>query len=76
MAFGSNPKPQWQQSLADAASRVEAELKDAVRTIDEQVVPEVRRHSSTALRTLAQKLNSLAQHMDDARAQKPEDPAA
>jgi len=61
----SNAK--WEQKLKDTAARIEQELRQAVKTVDEEVIPEVRKHSSSALRTLAAKLDKLAQHMDDAR---------
>jgi hypothetical protein len=67
MANSENPKQPWQSSLADAATRVEQELRKLVETVDTEVVPEVRRHSSTALRALSEKLDKLAQHMDDVR---------
>jgi hypothetical protein len=49
----------------DAGKRVEEELRRLVRYIDDEVVPEVRRNSSTALRSAAVRLQELAQRMDD-----------
>lgn len=67
-----NSKPAWEQKLSEAASRIEQELRTIVDTVDREVVPEVRRHSSSALRTLSAKLEKLADHMDEAR-QAPQD---
>ncbi len=53
---------------SEAAARVEQEIRAAVEAVDSEVIPEVRRHSSAALRTLAGKLEKLAAHMDEARA--------
>lgn len=61
-----NRRP-WESKLSEAATRIEAELRAAVKTIDNEVVPEVRKHSSNALRTLAAKMQQLAESMDDAR---------
>ena len=57
----------WEQKLKDTAARIEQELRQAVKTVDDEVIPEVRKHGSSALRTLAKKMEQLAQHMDDAR---------
>ena len=55
------------QSLREAAQRAEEELRRFARYLDEEVVPEVRRNSSTALRAAAVRLQKLAESMDDAR---------
>jgi hypothetical protein len=48
-------------------SQIEEELRRTVRYIDDEVVPEVRRNGSAALRTAADKLRELAEQMDDER---------
>ena len=53
--------------LREAGERIEEELRRAVRFIDEEVVPEVRRNSSAALRTASDRLRKLAERMDDER---------
>lgn len=63
-----NQKP-LEQRLEEAARRAEEDLRRFVRYLDAEVVPEVRRHSSTALRSAAQHLQNLADTMDDARSQ-------
>jgi len=60
-------KPEWEQKLSEVAARIEQELRAAVRTVDEDVVPEIRAHSSSALRKLASKLEAMATHLDEAR---------
>jgi hypothetical protein len=53
--------------LNEAGKRIEEELHRVVRYIDDEVVPEVRRNGSTALRAAAGRLQELAQRMDDSR---------
>jgi hypothetical protein len=68
MSPAPNQKP-FDQRLHQAARRAEEELRRFTRYLDEEVVPEVRRNSSTALRAAAVRLQKLAESMDDARAQ-------
>lgn len=67
MSSNPNQKP-LEQRLHEAASRAEEELRRLVRYLDDEVVPEVRRNGSTALRAAAVRLQKLAENMDDARA--------
>jgi hypothetical protein len=57
----------FEQRLHSAAARAEEELRRLTRYLDEEVVPEVRRNGSTALRAAAVRLQKLAESMDDAR---------
>ena len=59
------PKRPWEQQLRDAATHLEADLKNVVKFINDEVVPDVRRNSSDALRTAAAELHKLASRMDD-----------
>ena len=56
---------QWEQRIHNAGTRVEEELRTLLAFIDTEVVPEVRRNSSVALRKAAQQMEKLAQKMDD-----------
>jgi hypothetical protein len=58
----------WEQQVRDAALRVEEDLRRVVAYINDQVVPDIRRDGSQALRTAAEELQKLAQRMDDRRA--------
>jgi len=62
---GSNP---WKQNARDAAARIEQELHRVVTYINDQVIPDIRRDGSVALRAAAEQLQKLAQHMEDRRA--------
>lgn len=56
-----------EQRLQEAARRAEEEIHRLVRYLDDEVVPEVRRNSSTALRAASVRLQKLAETLDDAR---------
>jgi hypothetical protein len=62
------PKRPWEERVTEAGARFQEELHRVVRYIDDEVVPEVRRNSSSALRAAADQLQKLAQHMDDTHA--------
>ena len=64
MATG-DPKRKWEQPLKDAAAHLETDLKNIVKYINDEVVPDVRRNGSEALRAAAAELHKLAQRMDD-----------
>lgn len=66
MSPAPNQKP-LDERLHEAARRAEEELRRFTRYLDEEVVPEVRRNSSTALRAAAVRLQKLADNLDDAR---------
>ena len=62
--MGGGTKP-WDERLREASSQLEDELRRAIRFLDEEVVPEVRRNGSAALRTASEQLRKLAEKMDD-----------
>jgi hypothetical protein len=59
------PKRAWERQLKDAAAHLETDLKNVVKYINDEVVPDVRRNGSEALRAAAAELHKLAQKMDD-----------
>jgi hypothetical protein len=59
------PKRAWEQQLRDAATHLETDLRNVMKYINDEVVPEVRRNGSDALRAAAVELHKLAQRMDD-----------
>lgn len=64
-----NEQPRrWEQQLREAAARAEEELGRVVGYINDEVVPDIRRNGSQALRAAAEELQKLAQRMDDQRA--------
>jgi hypothetical protein len=60
-----DPKPKWEQQLRDAGAHLETDLKNVVKYINDEVVPEVRRNGSEALRAAAVELHKLAQRMEE-----------
>jgi hypothetical protein len=69
------PKRPWEQQLRDAAAHMEVDLKNVVRYINDEVVPDVRRNGSEALRAAAAELHRLAARMDEhARTSSPPPP--
>jgi len=52
---GSNP---WKQNARDAAARIEQELHRVVTYINDQVIPDIRRDGSVALRAAAEQLQN------------------
>lgn len=64
----TNGSKSWEQQFREGAARAEEELKRVVTYINDEVVPEVRRNGSHALRAAAAELQKLAQRMDDRRA--------
>jgi hypothetical protein len=57
----------WEQRLHQAGNRIEEDLQRFVRYINDEIVPDVRRNGSEALRSAAAELNRLAQRMDDSK---------
>jgi hypothetical protein len=71
--WGGAPMPNngskgWEQQLREAAARVEEDLRHVVTYINDEVVPDIRKNGSQALRAAAAELQKLAQRMDDRRA--------
>lgn len=52
------------QTINDASERLEKEIPEFIKYLNEEVVPAVRSHSSKALRTASQKLAEFADYME------------
>ncbi len=59
------PKRPWEEQLREAATHLEDDLRRFARYINDDIVPDVRRNSSEALRAAAVELHKLAERMDD-----------
>ena len=74
---GSAKQP-WEARLREAASQISTQVEDDLRSlvtyVNDQVVPDVRRNGSVALRAAAAEFSRLAQRVDDANRKAP--PAA
>jgi len=52
------------QTINDAAERLEKEIPEFIKYLNDEVVPAVRTHSTKALRTASEKLAEFADYMD------------
>ena len=52
------------EHIGNAVPRIEEELKRVIAWLNSEVVPEVRRNSSKGLRTAAEQLGKLADHLE------------
>ncbi len=71
---GEGSRRGWEDHLKEAGDRLEEDLRRVVRYINDEVVPDVRRNGSEALRAAAEELQRLARRMDDKRAAGPVPP--
>ena len=67
------PKP-WEQQLREAAAKAEEELHRVVTYINDEVVPDIRRNGSVALKAAAEQMQKLAQRMEEHGAAHPQTP--
>lgn len=65
---GEGTTRKWEDQLKEAGGRIEEELRRVMTYINDEVVPDVRKNGSEALRSAAAELQKLAQRMDDRRA--------
>ncbi len=68
------PKQPWETRLRDAATRAEEDVRKLITYINDEVVPDVRRNSSEALRAAATELHRLAEKMDESKKSTPPPP--
>ena len=54
----------FSKTVAETTERLEKEAQEFVKYLNEEVVPTVRVHSTKALRSAAQKLQELANYME------------
>jgi hypothetical protein len=51
-------------TINDAAERLEKEIPEFIKYLNDEVVPQVRTHSTKALRTASEKLAAFADYME------------
>ncbi len=61
----------WEARIRGAAAQVESEVQKVIQYINDEVVPDVRKNGSEALRLAAQQLQRLAERMDDSKTPPP-----
>jgi hypothetical protein len=54
------------KTVSDVAERLEKESSELIAYLNDEVVPAVRQHSTKALRIAAEKMQRLADYMDEA----------
>ncbi len=52
------------KTLNDAAERLEKEIPEFIKYLNDEVVPAVRAHSTNALRVASKKLSEFADYME------------
>lgn len=52
------------KSVGETTERLEQEAQQFIKYLNDEVVPAVRQHSTKALRVAAQKMQELANYMD------------
>jgi hypothetical protein len=52
------------QTIGQAADRLEKEIPEFIKYLNDEVVPAVRTHSTKALRVASQKLSEFADYME------------
>lgn len=69
--MANEERERWEKQLREAAAHVEEDVRRVVTYINDEVVPDIRKNGSQALRAAADALHKLAQHMDDRKADGP-----
>ncbi len=55
----------WNGKVQGAVDKTEAEVRRLITYLNDEVVPDVRRQSSSALKIAADRLQELAKSLDD-----------
>ncbi|MCU1301218.1 MAG: hypothetical protein JWQ87_1502 [Candidatus Sulfotelmatobacter sp.] len=63
-----NASTRVSQTVAEATERIEKEIPEFIKCLNDEVVPAVRQHSTKALRTASLKLTELADYMEQQKA--------
>jgi len=62
--YSSNTGDRVNRKIEEAARTLELETEKLIQYINNEVVPEVRKHSSRGLRTASEKLREFAEYLD------------
>ena len=55
------------QTIGNAAERLEKEIPEFIKYLNDEVVPAVRQHSTKALRVAAEKMSKMADYLDQVK---------
>jgi len=70
MPAESSKRP-WEDRVGEVSGRIEEELRRVVKYINDEVVPEVRKNGSDALRAAATEMQRLADYIDSRKGSAP-----
>jgi hypothetical protein len=56
---------EWDSKVNEAAQRAEGEVRRLIEYLNDEVVPDVRKHGSAALHVAADRLRDLARALED-----------
>jgi hypothetical protein len=59
------------RKLGEAAARLEQETEKFIRYLNDEVVPQVREHSSRGLRRASEELAKFADYLDETKTKRP-----
>jgi hypothetical protein len=65
-----NASARVSKTVGDAAERLEKEIPEFIKYLNDEVVPAVRQHSTKALRVASEKLTQFADYMEQQQAKK------
>ncbi len=69
-----DPKRPLEARIRDAATHMEEDLRRVVTYLNDEVIPDIRRNGSEALRTASAELHKLAERVDEANRRTPPPP--
>ena len=72
--MSGEPKRPWEQRLHEAGAQLEEDVRSAIKYINDEIIPDVRKNGSEALRSAAKELQRLAQRMDERAGRTPPPP--
>lgn len=61
------PKQPWEARMQDVIRSAEEDVRKLITYINDEVMPDVRRNGSSALRSAAAELHKLAERMDESK---------
>lgn len=67
MHLGETDMADWNAKVEGTAAKIESEVQRLIQYLNDEVVPDVRKQSSSALKIAADRLQELAKSLDDRR---------
>lgn len=70
MTDGNQKRP-WEERLHETGARMEEDIREFIRYFNDDIIPDIRKNGSEALRAAARELNRIAQRMDERAGRRP-----